>query len=97
MVDFTYPYDAMMSVTRSCSGLTILDHHATAQAALEPLLKKDKVQGRFDMTKSIAILAWERFNFDTDPPKLLLHIKNRDLVNYIALETILSPDKGLHF
>lgn len=74
MVDFTYPYDAMMSVTRSCSSLTILDHHATAQAALEPLLKKDKVQGRFDMTKSSAILAWEWFNIDMEPLKLLLPI-----------------------
>ena len=86
MVDFCYPYDQMVDLTNSCNSLTILDHHATSQRAIAPLLKKARVQGRFDMKKSGAILAWEWFNIDIDPPKLLLHIQDRDLSRFKDLK-----------
>lgn len=79
MVGFSYPYDQMLDLTKACTFLTILDHHATAEAAVGVLLKKPKVQGRFDMSKSGAILAWEWFYIDTEPPMPIPQFQGRYL------------------
>ena len=42
-------------------------------------LKSGKINGLFDMNKSGAMLAWQWFNPDQQPPKLIAHIQDRDL------------------
>jgi oligoribonuclease NrnB/cAMP/cGMP phosphodiesterase (DHH superfamily) len=76
IVDFSYPREQMRQVASQAKYLIVLDHHKTAQEALdgfvdEVIQRPDLVQNRpgselpyvqFDMTKSGGRLAWEHFN-----------------------------------
>lgn len=68
IVDFSYPRDVMFrlgAMRHIDSQMTVLDHHKTAQAALEGLdeeMRTNNVGGCeviFDMTKSGGRLTWE--------------------------------------
>lgn len=62
MLDFSYPLEEMQRIQRDARALIVLDHHKTAQKALEalePVNAKDHFQ--FDMDKSGARLTWEYF------------------------------------
>lgn len=79
IVDFSYPKDVIESLAKKHT-LTILDHHKTAQEALEPLIKPDGFNPRvvFDMNRSGAKITWEYLH-RTPPPLLIEHISDRDL------------------
>lgn len=73
ILDFSYPREVLVELSQRCM-VRVLDHHKTAQAALEGL-----AFATFDMTKSGAVLAWEYF-FPTEPvPMMLLYVMDRDL------------------
>jgi uncharacterized protein len=74
IVDFSYPLKALAKLGMSSRTLVILDHHKTAQEAL-----KDFPGAIFDMNKSGAMLAWEYFHPDKQPPKLIEYVQDRDL------------------
>jgi uncharacterized protein len=62
MLDFSYPLETMQQIQRDANALIVLDHHKTAQKALEqltPLNPRDII--RFNMEKSGARLTWEYF------------------------------------
>jgi len=73
IVDFSYPRDALITMNIEANHLTVIDHHKTAQAALEGL---DFCT--FDMSKSGAVLTWEYLH-DEPVPLLLQYIQDRDL------------------
>jgi uncharacterized protein len=73
ILDFSYPRDVLTQLAERCR-ICVLDHHATAQAALA-----DLPFATFDMKKSGAVLAWEHFYPTRDVPELLLYIQDRDL------------------
>lgn len=78
IVDFSYDRDLCIALADKYK-LLILDHHKTAQTALQ-----DLPFARFDMSKSGAILAWEHFfGPDTDYfepiPSILQYVQDRDL------------------
>jgi len=79
LVDFSYKKDVLENMLKTASSITILDHHISAEKDLSELLKNEKIKGLFDMNKSGAMLAWEWFNPDKQPPKLIKHIQDRDL------------------
>jgi len=73
ILDFSYSREVLLELSRRCT-VRVLDHHATAQKALEGL-----AFATFDMTKSGAVLTWEYF-WPTEPvPPLLLYVQDRDL------------------
>lgn len=85
IVDFSYPDNARareeLCALAERTTLTVIDHHKTAQAALEGL-----PFAIFDMEKSGAVLAWEYFRAQPDPcscfgpvPELMEYIQDRDL------------------
>lgn len=80
ILDFSYPrkvLDARTSDPSYCLGVTdfqVLDHHKTAQADLAGL-----PFATFDLAKSGAMLAWEFFHPDTEPPLFIRYIQDRDL------------------
>lgn len=79
LVDFAYKLPEMEQILAQARTLTILDHHKTAQADIQPLLEKGAVQGEFDMERSGAAMAWD-WCFPGEPrPRLLAHIQDRDL------------------
>lgn len=73
IVDFSYPREVIERLAESTASLRILDHHVTAQAALDGL-----PYAHFDMNKSGAVLAWE-WAHPEPTPWLLLYIQDKDL------------------
>lgn len=74
IVDFSYDRATCEALAEKYA-VVILDHHKTAQAALEGL-----DYAIFDMTKSGCRLAWEYFwPEDTEIPSLLQYVEDRDL------------------
>ena len=79
LLDFCYQYDVMVQLIKTAHSVTILDHHKTSKQIVDRLLADGSLQGKFDMDKSGAVLAWEHFNPDKRVPKLLKHIQDYDL------------------
>lgn len=79
MVDFSYKQPVIEKMLESAKSITVIDHHKTAEAELLPLFDSKKIDGIFDMEKSGAVLAWEWFHREHQPPTLLLHVQDRDL------------------
>lgn len=79
IVDFSYPRATIEALAETVP-LTILDHHKTAQADLEPLIRPDGFNPRvvFDMNRSGALITWEYLH-RTEVPRLIQHISDRDL------------------
>jgi oligoribonuclease NrnB/cAMP/cGMP phosphodiesterase (DHH superfamily) len=73
MIDISYPREQMEALAQRVS-LRVLDHHKTAQAALEGFPNTV-----FDMAKSGAMLAWEEFFPGRPAPKLIDYIQDQDL------------------
>lgn len=79
LVDFSYKLPEMEQVIAQAKTVTILDHHKTAQADIQPLLEAGRVEGEFDMDRSGAAMAWD-WCFPGEPrPSLIEHIQDRDL------------------
>lgn len=74
ILDFSYPRDVLEALKTRVNKLLVLDHHKTAQEALEGL-----EYAIFDMNKSGCVLAWEYFHPDINIPQLLLYVQDRDL------------------
>jgi hypothetical protein len=74
IIDFSYPRDVLLKMKEKASSLLVLDHHKTAEEALRGL---DFCT--FDMNRSGAMLAWNYFNPDREPPDLIKYVQDRDL------------------
>lgn len=79
IVDFSFKHDDMRELASKAASVTVIDHHKTAEKELSPLLKEGLIDGVFDIEKSGAMLAWEWFFGDAEPPELIKHIQDRDL------------------
>lgn len=88
LVDFCYSLTEMTEMAALARSVTVLDHHKTAQAAVEPLLRDGVIKGVFDMNKSGARLAYEWANPGiTYIPKIVQHVEDRDLWRYAIPNT----------
>jgi len=74
ILDFSYARDTLLKMADQAETLEVVDHHKTARENLEGL-----EFCHFDMTKSGAVLAWERFHPGEAVPPLLLHVQDKDL------------------
>ncbi len=74
IADFSYPRAVLEELRPKVRSLTILDHHKTAQEALEGFPR-----ATFDMDHSGAYLAWKYFHPDREVPSFILYIEDRDL------------------
>lgn len=74
ILDFSYSREVLEALRLRSKSILVLDHHKTAQEALEGL-----PYAQFDMNRSGAVLAWQHFHPDTPIPDLLLDIQDRDL------------------
>lgn len=73
IVDFTYPRETLEAIAAEAKTLRVLDHHITAQKALEGL-----PYVYFDQKRSGAVLAWD-WAHDPPAPWLLQYIQDKDL------------------
>ena len=79
LVDFSYKKNVLEKMLATASGITILDHHISAQKDLAPLLESGAIKGLFDMNRSAAMITWQWFFPDKSPPKLIEYIQDKDL------------------
>lgn len=76
VLDFSYPKPIMVDILQRASRLIVLDHHKTAQEALEGLTGGDI---QFDMTRSGAGMTWDFLFYDKKRPILVDYVEDRDL------------------
>lgn len=103
IVDFSYPRDVLIELSKRVGRLTVLDHHKSAREALSDIYKdldKECISLiHFDMTKSGALLAWEYFNPNKEVPTACKYVNDRDLwkwefgANTAAFEAYLRVNK----
>ena len=73
IVDFSYSRPILEDMAKQAAALQVLDHHITAQAALNGL-----PYVHFDLNTSGAVLAWE-WAHGTPVPWLLQYVQDKDL------------------
>lgn len=78
MVDFSYPRDVLEKLAADATTLIILDHHKTAQEALQGFDPGNAVV-EFDMNRSGAGMAWDHFFKGQPRPWLVDYVEDRDL------------------
>jgi uncharacterized protein len=76
ILDFSYSKEIILHMIQESSELLIIDHHISAQKALEEIPNENKI---FDMTHSGATLTWKYFFPDKNIPLLLQYIEDRDI------------------
>jgi oligoribonuclease NrnB/cAMP/cGMP phosphodiesterase (DHH superfamily) len=74
IVDFSYPRDVLERMHAQAKSLLVLDHHKTAEAALDGL-----PYAIFNQTMSGASMAWSYFMSGAPVPKLVQYVEDRDL------------------
>lgn len=74
VADFSYPRDILLEMESRAASIIVLDHHKTAEAALEGLSFCI-----FDMARSGARMAWDHLFTGEEPPSLIAYIEDRDL------------------
>jgi oligoribonuclease NrnB/cAMP/cGMP phosphodiesterase (DHH superfamily) len=74
--DFSYNYETMLEIINRANSVLILDHHKSAEIALQLIPKKYKY---FNMNHSGAVITWQYFNSDLPIPKFILYIEDRDI------------------
>lgn len=74
IADFSYDRETTLKLIDDSQSLVILDHHKTAYEMLKGIPNL-----YYDNNHSGAILSWNYFHPDKDPPKFLKYIEDRDL------------------
>lgn len=87
VVDYTLPVEIIDRVRREAKSLVQLDHHATAQENYTAAGKHGP-DTLFDPTHSGAVLAWQHFFPDVEPPDFLKDIEDSDLWKFDRPNTI---------
>ena len=85
ILDFSYPLDVMLEISDRFKGrCIILDHHASAQRELNPLIFEQGWEGEFDMYRCGSMMAWNWFHPNLESPWMFEHIDARD--RWLAIE-----------
>lgn len=74
IVDFSYPKDILLDIEQRAKELVVIDHHKSAEEDVRAV--KEHV---FDLYHSGAILTWQYFFPDEEPPLLLKYVEDGDL------------------
>jgi oligoribonuclease NrnB/cAMP/cGMP phosphodiesterase (DHH superfamily) len=77
ILDFSYPKDVLKDLANRSAGVTVLDHHKTAEENLRNLTAP-KLNIVFDMNESGATLTWKHF-VSAHVPDFIKYIRDRDL------------------
>ncbi|MFI3156271.1 MAG: DHHA1 domain-containing protein [Methylococcaceae bacterium] len=83
ILDFSYSPQLLAEICAKAGRIILIDHHMTAMEQYEDFFKvqprPENLSINFDMSRSGCILTWQYFFHDLKPPKILLHIEDRDL------------------
>jgi oligoribonuclease NrnB/cAMP/cGMP phosphodiesterase (DHH superfamily) len=93
IVDFSYKKKVLLDMADKATSITILDHHKTAAEDLAELVdiplenSRCPLNIKFDMERSGARITWDHYFPGKEPPKLLLHVEDRDLWRFALPKT----------
>lgn len=79
ILDFSFEPQVLREMARSVASITLLDHHASANARLAGLRLDCPHSLRVDLTRSGAVLAWQHFHPGRELPRLYRMVQARDL------------------
>lgn len=84
IVDFSYAPDTMITICQAANNVVWLDHHKTAidawsQYGAAGTEYPDNLYAKLDINYSGAMLAWNYYHPDKQPPRIIEHINDRDL------------------
>jgi len=97
-VDFSTNAYTLCDIAEIAKSVLIIDHHASAEKELGMISKSlSNVEVVFDMTKSGAMLTWERYN-DGPPPFIIKLVQDRDLwiFDYPETKPVMAYAKTLN-
>lgn len=78
ILDFSLPRATLLELSNGRS-VVVLDHHKSAKEALSDLDGTFGLHVEFDMKRSGAMMAWNFFCPEKDPPQLIQYVQDRDL------------------
>ncbi|MDE2433035.1 MAG: phosphoesterase [Burkholderiales bacterium] len=78
ILDFSFEADLLAEMDRSARQLVMLDHHKSAADKLNGFRCQCGVV-HFDLDQSGAMLAWQFFFPEQEPPTLIRYVQDRDL------------------
>jgi uncharacterized protein len=83
ILDYSYPPQLLVDAATKAGRIILIDHHITAMEQCDAFFKEqplpENLSINFDMSRSGCVLTWQYFFYDLKPPKILLHIEDRDL------------------
>jgi len=83
ILDYSYLPQQLVDASAKAGKIILIDHHMTAMEQCDVFFKvqppPENLSINFDMSRSGCVLAWQYFFHDLKPPKILLHIEDRDL------------------
>ena len=86
IVDFSYAPQLLADASAKASQIILIDHHMTALEQYDDFFKAqprpENLSLNFDLSRSGCVLTWQHFFQDQNPPKILLHIEDRDLWHF---------------
>ncbi|MCG6228096.1 DHHA1 domain-containing protein [Vibrio furnissii] len=77
----------MRQIAKDAASVLVIDHHKTAKEELADVAAEGLVRLVFDINKSGAMLTWEHFFPNEEPPRLIEHIQDRDLWKFELVGT----------
>lgn len=78
-LDFAYPTEMMREFVESADKVIVLDHHKTAYLNLKEFIDNGEIEAVLDMDRSAAMITWDYFFPDKEPPELFWYIQDFDL------------------
>ncbi|MGZ8927520.1 MAG: DHH family phosphoesterase [Methylobacter sp.] len=86
ILDYSYLPQQLVDASAKAGQIILIDHHMTAMEQCDAFFKvqptPENLSINFDMSRSGCVLAWQYFFHDLKPPKILLHIEDRDLWHF---------------
>jgi len=80
IVDFSYKRPVLLEMARKAKGITILDHHKSAEEDLRDIEKEaGNLDCTFDMNRSGAGIAWDEYHEGEPRPWFVNYIEHNDL------------------
>ncbi len=83
ILDYSYLPQLLVDASAKAGRIILIDHHMTAMEQCDTFFKvqplPENLSLNFDMSRSGCVLTWQYFFHDLKPPKILLHIEDRDL------------------
>ena len=87
ILDFCYPPETLLKVSKIAKQITIIDHHVTAIEQFENVVLPENITLNFNLNHSGCVLAWQHFFTGKEVPMILQHIEDRDLWRFELVGT----------